>query len=1100
MTNTTSTPTSSAQWHTISPHTRPLTLTVLELTPLALTLSLSLTPNAPSSLLPLSSHQQHNSTQHLVHNNHHTHAHTQSPLHNKSSKKRSQQQQQHNTTPRGKRIASTGGGGGSGITTGGELSENEDHQQNEEDLPSDHSALISGDNHQHHYSSTSSFKDLLSHGVVVSVNGQPWSRIYAHVSEDEDDSNSNSNSNAEELEWEDEDFPSGTNSSVLVHDESGSTIEEGSITRRRPRKQRFGSSALSSLQNSASSSNTNKDLILSGSNNNNNNNSTSQNQVKRKNGKEKMDKDRAVVVVYGLSPGKEYEVELRVVGLFSQEGGDGLVSTSVLIPPSPTPNSGLHPRSRANSLRSRSRPRSRSNSLTGGSPGHQPNSSPLGGHTRSSDAVATLDSLSSGERGSGGVGNHDTLLVPDTTPTTIIPTPVLNAVDTQTAQLRHLIATAHAEKEHLQNQIKESRRTSQRQESALKIEIENVKKSIEKAGSMDLRSKQKSLATQEQVKQGWNGAELAEKDYNEIEMGLDTLESKLQALKIEIDSIENDFKFLKEKEDDFKEKNKKSKFDQDKKLNEILNKLDKLNNKKIKKSQENKDLEIKLKDIELKIKDQDQQNKNQIVEQNSRKSNAAAAASYYAAGYGQQQQQNSNNNDHHDYLHTHTQTHNPNGQRSLSAHPSLNNLSGHYAAGPNTFRPRGGAGGSNPQGYQPRFPSAGSSNIHHNNRPSPNNIPSQPSPTHPNNFYSIQHPIPPSTTTSPAFRPPKLAGQASRSTSGPTPSSSTSGGGGGGVNVAALPFHPTNFSPNNIEQHPLSIEPSSSSSSAAHHTTTLIPPQLQHRIYLPNIRPRPTPNFHPPPSVLAEQAQNANQSKSNNSSGSGNSPALSNSQSVNSNHNNEISGIRSPNHSPPAFPPLPNGSNINNNKQQQQRKNSDPQGGPSGQVGPSLASIVTRAVLSPTSALVHNNNNQSITTTTSSNLSSSIASSVLKNPNSATPSRRGSANIEASSSVGGPLRKNSISPPNHQHQHHKFSSDQSATSSPWLNDLTSNQNHNQIRRENSPTPPININVSNVWGPPTTSTPKDRESSIGAAVLRKPSRSGSGEATQSNEVL
>jgi hypothetical protein len=33
--------------------------------------------------------------------------------------------------------------------------------------------------------------------------------------------------------------------------------------------------------------------------------------------------DRAVVVVYGLSPGKEYEIELRVVGMFG-EGADGI--------------------------------------------------------------------------------------------------------------------------------------------------------------------------------------------------------------------------------------------------------------------------------------------------------------------------------------------------------------------------------------------------------------------------------------------------------------------------------------------------------------------------------------------------------------------------------------------------------------------------------------------------------------------------------------------------------------------------------------------------------------------------------------------------------
>ncbi|WVW78163.1 hypothetical protein I302_100114 [Kwoniella bestiolae CBS 10118] len=940
MTNTTSTPSSSAQWHTVSPHTRPLTLTVLELTPLALTLSLSLTPPA----LPSHSHS-HPTLPHVVHNNHHTHA--QSPSHSKSKKRAHAATL---TTPRAKRS--------------GDVSEEED-----EDL--EYSSLVDT-------SSSSSFKDLLSHGVVVSVNGQPWSRIYAHVSEDEDDN--------DELDWEDEEI-NGTNTAIVVNDEG---IEEGSITRRRPRKPRFASSALSQTS-------TDKDLVLSGA----------AHGGKKKGGKEKMDKDRAVVVVYGLSPGKEYEVELRVVGLFSQEGGEGLVSTSVLIPPSPTPNTNLHPRSRANSLRSRSRPRSRSNSLTGGSPGHPPNSSPLS-HTRSSDAVATLDSLAS--------GSHDTLS-PDTA--AIIPTPVLNAVDTQTAQLRHLIATAHAEKEHLQTQIKEARRTSQRQEAALKAEIENVKKAIEKAGSMDLRSKQKALATQEQVKQGWAGAESAEKDASDVESGLDTLESKLEALNIEVEAIQLEWKSIKDREEEFREKDKKTRLEEDKKLAEVLAKIDKLKSKKAKKQSEQDELEKQLKDLETKIKDQEKKNTDDREKAMRKNSNAA---SYHAAGYG-----SNANNDNHEYGFG--------GQRSLSAHPSLNNLNSHYAAGP-AYRPRGGAGANT--GYQPRFPSAGSTF-----RPSPSQPQPAHSPTHPNNFYQIQHPVPPNSNTSPAFRPPKLQNAPSRSTSGPTPSSTGTGATpstGGGVNAAALPFHPANFSPNN--------EPPSTG--AAHHTT-LMPPQLQHRIYLPNVRPRPTPNFHPPPSVLAEQAQ----AKSRESSGSGNSPS-----------NDPITGtgVRSPNHSPPNFPPLP--------VKQNSTASTSTTGGRDGAGGPSLASIVTRAVLSPTSALAQQSQAANI---------GNVASSVLRNP----PSSVQSPGPGGESSTGSPVP----TPPTSA----RISSPATGTANsgggggefPPLSPTWPSTLGQPIRREG--TPPISI-----WN---TTKDRDRDSPVGAvgnAVLRKPSRSGSGE--------
>ncbi|WVQ98310.1 hypothetical protein IAU59_005433 [Kwoniella sp. CBS 9459] len=960
MTASTSMASSSAQWHTISPHTRPLTLTILELTPLALTLSLSLTPPLPANVPP-----PHTPSQHLVHNNHHTHAH--SPSHGK--KKRSHGPSH---TPRGK-------------GRGGDVSEDEEVEE------SDYSALVE----------TSSFKDLLSHGVVVSVNGQPWSRIYAHVSEDDDD----------DLEWEDEVAIAHAGAAGDEVNEEG--MEEGSVTRRRPRKARFGSSAAEARGD--------RELVLAGT-------------PRRKNGKEKMDKDRAVVVVYGLSPGKEYEVELRVVGLFSQDGGDGLISNSILIPPSPNPNTGLHPRSRANSLRSRSRPRSRSNSLSAPTPGHpapHPSSSSPLSHTRSQDAVATLDSLN--------VPSHDTLS-PETA--TIIPTPVLNAVDTQAAQLRHLIATAHAEKDHLQTQIKEARRTSQRQEAALKAEMEAVRKAIEKAGSMDLRTKQKALATQEQVKQGWAGAEAAEKDAGDVESGLDTLESRLEAMRIEVEAVQGEWKAAREREEELRERDRRARAEEDKKLSEVVAKIDKLKSKKAKKESEKAELEKKLEDLEKQHAEAEKKNEDE-------RSARRGAATYLAAGYGQQ-----GHHDHHEYGGSGA---GGGPHRSLSAHPSLNGLSGHYAAGP-AYRPRGVAG------YQPRFPSAGAA--HHHNRPPA----TQPSPTHPNNFYPIQHPVPPS-ATSPAFRPPKVAGPPSRSTSGP--SAPGVAGSSSGVNAAALPFHPANFSPGNA-----AAATQSPYDTSTNHTTSLMPPQMQHRIYLPNVRPRPTPNFHPPPSVLAEQAKASTAS----SSGSGNSPApgTHGAHPFGQGQANE----RSPHSSPPAFPPLPAVTGKGGST-------------PNVHSGPSLASIVTRAVLSPTSALAQQ---------TQAANQGSVASTYLKHPISTT----GPTNPSMAPVLGDPTppgRSASPTPPlpsgnqSHPQPQHRLSLPPTSGSSggasgvrgetgefPPLSPTWPAGVHSQspgpgMRRES--TPPIGA----IWG----SSPANagRESPISGLVLKKGSGSANG---------
>lgn len=497
------------------------------------------------------------------------------------------------------------------------------------------------------------------------------------------------------------------------------------------------------------------------------------------------------------------------------------VSTSVLIASggSLSPNAGLHPPSRANSLRSRSHPRSRSNSVNAPHPAHHSHPSSLQDSGTSSGGVTPPSAN----------GNADALAAP-------VPTNILSPVDTQAAQIRHLIASAHVEKDHLQAQIKEARRASQRAEAALRAEIESVKRAVDKAGSLDLRAKQKALALQEQVKQGWAGAEAAEKENINVDGGTGDLENRLEAMKVEVGAVRGEWQIAKGKEEDIREREKKARAEEEKKLTEIVGKVEKLRAKKEKKEVEKAELEKRLEHLT--------REKEEAEKRNEEEKAARRSSGYYFPRWEEY-------------------GHEGHG-RSLTAHPSLNNLAGHnqYAAGP-TYRPRGGA-----QGYQPRYPSAGAV------RPSP----SQPSPTHQSTFFPIQHPVPPA-NTSPAFRPAK-------------PLAISPATNPRGVNVAAIPFHPST---------------SYGSSQGFEHTTSLMPPQLQHRIYLPNVRPRPAPNFHPPPSVLAEQSQATRRS------------------------------------SPPAFPPLPGQVVLGQ------------QGGKGTPIGPSLASIVTRAVLSPTSAMAAQN-------------------------------------------------------------------------------------------------------------------------------------------------
>lgn len=394
-------------------------------------------------------------------------------------------------------------------------------------------------------------------------------------------------------------------------------------------------------------------------------------------------------------------------------------------------------------------------------------------------------------------------------------TSILSPHDAQIAQTRHLISAAHAEREHLQTQIKEARKTAQRSEAALRTDIESMKKSNEKAGANDQRNKQKYLALQEQVKQGWAGAEAANKEADEVKASTPELEKKLETVTKDLESVRKDWTTAQEEEEEAKEADKKSRAEEDKKLADVTNKIDKLKVKKEKKEAERAELQKRLDELE---KQREEVERKTEEERNLRKQGYYPGVNRWEHGSG-------------DF--------NAPGGFEGGGRPGP----GGYGAPP--FRPRGG---------YPRFPSGGrdqGKGFYGNAPPSP--------------AWNAQMAKP--------NRPP----------------------GGTGPNPSAAPFMPSgNFNANDPSLH-----------------TALMPPQLQHRIYLPNsVRPRPTPNFHPPPSVLAEQAQqnsSAPPAPPKAAAGSG-----------------------------AAFPPLPT---------------TAPQRPNSAQQGPSLASIVTRAVLAPTSTL-----------------------------------------------------------------------------------------------------------------------------------------------------
>lgn len=91
-------------------------------------------------------------------------------------------------------------------------------------------------------------------------------------------------------------------------------------------------------------------------------------------------------------------------------------------------------------------------------------------------------------------------LTPPTTPVRSSPPRTITQED-RIVQLRKQLSLLTAERDDLTSQLKLARRESQRTESALKSEIEALKRASEKHASGEHRSRQKVLALQEAVKQ-----------------------------------------------------------------------------------------------------------------------------------------------------------------------------------------------------------------------------------------------------------------------------------------------------------------------------------------------------------------------------------------------------------------------------------------------------------------------------------------------------------------------------------------------------------------------------------------------------------------------
>lgn len=273
--------TMASHWYSISPMTRPLNLEILEITPLSLTVSLSLAPQPrwASSLAASSSAAQND-----------LYIQGQQQFGIPAAKQRKSRSKGGNRHGQSHQVTGSTGGQHDSEEDMTALEDNGEGSGQLQPLhhatantPYTSSSLPGSYPRRLPLSSTHpdpsshippSFKELLSKGIVVTVNGNPWNRIVAHVSDD--------------------DVPIPTSAATS----KGSDTEHPTANNKQEESQ-----AATSQSAGTSASFPTPTLQTRSS--------------------AAAHKDRAIVVVYGLEPGKEYEVDLKILGQISEVEANG---------------------------------------------------------------------------------------------------------------------------------------------------------------------------------------------------------------------------------------------------------------------------------------------------------------------------------------------------------------------------------------------------------------------------------------------------------------------------------------------------------------------------------------------------------------------------------------------------------------------------------------------------------------------------------------------------------------------------------------------------------------------------------------------------------
>ncbi|KAF8994057.1 hypothetical protein BDQ17DRAFT_1331344 [Cyathus striatus] len=263
--------------------------------------------------------------------------------------------------------------------------------------------------------------------------------------------------------------------------------------------------------------------------------------------------DEAVIIIYGLMPGRQYDITLGLV--------QGQVQRQVT-----------------------------TTSTTTGAEESDGDSSSSNNTT--ADTSTTFSSTDPSRQ------THENSISPTSSPSSTPPQPT---IEERLAQLQQTLSMITTEKESLISQLKSARKESQKQDAALRSEIDILKRNSEKHAQVEHRAKQKILALQEAVKRAQAGIKDTEELFEVVQGEIPELEKqKVEKEKVYLAVKARAEKVRREREEE-EERERKKMEGMRTELGALGVRMEKLSGKKEKLEGSVPELEERLRDIEEEI-------------------------------------------------------------------------------------------------------------------------------------------------------------------------------------------------------------------------------------------------------------------------------------------------------------------------------------------------------------------------------------------------------------------------------------------------------------------------------------------------------------------